>query len=313
MLSVALPLHIVAEGVQVHPRLSPARAHRHAALKMPVAHAGHGHASLHAVAHAPHARAKYHAVPVHAVPHRAVPRGIPRAARVVVPVNETETATIDAQDQTPPRNVTLRGELANLLLAPMFGSHESLLRQNVRTGQDGLERIQDEQDIEQQVAAHKLVALPKTPGLTVDPRLTTNRRYTRPWTAKFLKDLAAAHLERFGAAIQVNSAVRTVEFQKRLVHTNGNAAPADGDNASPHLMGATVDLAKKGMTAAEVQWMRAYLTPLEDAGKLDVEEEFHQACFHITVYKSYAPPAKEKLEAANAKLRVAPATPPADN
>jgi hypothetical protein len=36
--------------------------------------------------------------------------------------------------------------------------------------------------------------------------------------------------------------------------------------------------------------MRAHLLPLQNSGKIDVEEEFHQACFHITVYKSYLPP-----------------------
>jgi hypothetical protein len=34
--------------------------------------------------------------------------------------------------------------------------------------------------------------------------------------------------------------------------------------------------------------MRTALLALENAGKLDVEEEFRQRCFHITVYKSYA-------------------------
>jgi hypothetical protein len=35
-------------------------------------------------------------------------------------------------------------------------------------------------------------------------------------------------------------------------------------------------------------WMRKQLAGLEAAGKIDVEEEFKQACFHITVYKNYA-------------------------
>ncbi len=35
--------------------------------------------------------------------------------------------------------------------------------------------------------------------------------------------------------------------------------------------------------------MRRRLAGLQAAGKIDVEEEFQQACFHITVYKSYAP------------------------
>jgi hypothetical protein len=75
---------------------------------------------------------------------------------------------------------------------------------------------------------------------------------------------------------------------------NGNAAPADGNIASPHLSGAAIDIAKKGLTMSEVAWMRGYLLPLQMAGKLDVEEEFYQSCFHITVYKSYAPPAGPK-------------------
>ena len=68
---------------------------------------------------------------------------------------------------------------------------------------------------------------------------------------------------------------------------NGNATAAEGDIASPHLTGATIDIAKQGMTRQEIGWMRAWLLPLEKAGKIDVEEEFQQSCFHITVYKSY--------------------------
>jgi hypothetical protein len=83
-----------------------------------------------------------------------------------------------------------------------------------------------------------------------------------------------------------------VEYQKRLMHTNGNAAPAEGDLVSPHLTGATIDSAKKGLSRAEMAWMRERLADLEATGKIDVEEEFKQACFHITVYKNYAPAGK---------------------
>ena len=47
--------------------------------------------------------------------------------------------------------------------------------------------------------------------------------------------------------------------------------------------------------------MRAYLLPLEVAGKIDVEEEFEQACFHITVYKDYAPLYAPLVETATAR------------
>ncbi len=68
---------------------------------------------------------------------------------------------------------------------------------------------------------------------------------------------------------------------------NGNAAAAEGDVASPHLTGATIDIAKSGLTRSEIYWMRNRLSVLQNEGKIDVEEEFRQACFHITVYKSY--------------------------
>jgi hypothetical protein len=58
---------------------------------------------------------------------------------------------------------------------------------------------------------------------------------------------------------------------------------------SPHLTGATIDIAKDSLSRDEIAWMRRHLLALETAGKIDVEEEFRQACFHITVYKDYAP------------------------
>lgn len=215
-----------------------------------------------------------------------------------------------AEDQqvaayAPVREETLRGQLATLL-TPLFGSHESLVRQNQRDEQDGLARVQNDEDILRQVKRKTLVPLPVSAGLRVDERLPANRRYTRPWTATFLRDLARAHAAQFDNALQVNSAVRTVQFQKRLMRTNGNAAPAAGDNASSHLMGGTVDLAKRDMSPDELQWMRAWLWTLQQAGKIDVEEEFHQACFHIAVYKSYMPQMPERLLAANTRPRLRP-------
>jgi hypothetical protein len=126
--------------------------------------------------------------------------------------------------------------------------------------------------------------------MRADSRLPANRRYCRTWTGRFLADLARVHYERFHKPLQINSAVRTVEYQRHLLHINGNAAPAEGDVASPHLTGEAVDIAKKGLTPSEVAWMRAYLLPLQTAGKIDVEEEFQQSCFHISVYKSYVSP-----------------------
>jgi hypothetical protein len=175
------------------------------------------------------------------------------------------------------------------LPAPLRGSFASLERQNVRSeGEDGLERIQDDDDLEDRIAHSFLVPVPISADLAINQNLPEPRRYCRPWTAQFLADLAREHAAQFQRPLEVSSAVRTVAYQKKLERTNGNAAAAEGDVASPHLTGAAIDIAKTGMTRDEISWMRTSLLALENAGKLDVEEEFRQRCFHITVYRSYA-------------------------
>ena len=181
---------------------------------------------------------------------------------------------------------------------PLRGSMESLVRQNQRTEADGLERIQDDDDLIDRIIRGMLVPVPASAALTVNGNLPVNRRYCRPWTATFLSDLAHAHADQFHSPLEVSSAVRTVAYQKQLMKTNGNATAAEGDVASPHLTGATIDIAKQGMSLQEIAWMRTWLLQLENAGKIDVEEEFQQACFHITVYKNYVPPRPAQKAAA---------------
>ncbi len=171
---------------------------------------------------------------------------------------------------------------------PLRGSHESLVHQNEMAEAEGLERILDDQDLQDRIAHGSLVPVPVSNTLHINPELPENRRYCRPWTAQFLNDLAKAHTAKFAeAALEVTSAVRTVEYQRHLRTVNGNAAAADGDIASPHLTGGTIDLAKHGLSAKQIGWLRSWLLPLEQAGAIDVEEEFRQSCFHISVYKTY--------------------------
>jgi hypothetical protein len=201
-----------------------------------------------------------------------------------------KTQTVSATETIPA--VPLR--TAHFAIPPLRGSHESLVRQNEKTEAEGLERIADDTQLDQMRFHKELIAVPVSAMLRVNEGLPMNRRYCRPWTGKFLADLARVHYSRFRRPLQVNSAVRTVAFQRALIEINGNAAPAEGDIASPHLTGAAIDIGKKGLSISEVAWMRAYLLPLQSAGKIDVEEEFYQACFHITVYKNYAPAALPK-------------------
>ncbi len=192
-----------------------------------------------------------------------------------------------------------RGHL--MVPPPLFGSHENLLHQNQMADRDGLNRVRDDADLLDLRRQHKLVALPENEALQVDVRLPEDRRFSRPWTAEFLSVLANDHYAAFHQPLKVDSAVRTVEFQQRLTRRNANAAPSSGDTASPHLTGQAVDIAKRGLTITEIAWMRAYLQPLIDQGKIDVEEEFQQACFHISVYRSFVPaaPARVTLAAAH--------------
>ena len=180
-----------------------------------------------------------------------------------------------------------RGRL--IVPPPLKGSHEILVHQNEVADRDGLDRIQNDEDLLTMRNERLLVSLPANNALQIDERLPEDRRYCRPWTAQFLATVARAYYAHFHSPLQVNSAVRTVEFQQHLVHINGNAAPAEGDTASPHLTGQAIDIAKHGLSLAEIAWLRNYLLPLVQEGKVDVEEEFQQSCFHISVYRKYLP------------------------
>jgi hypothetical protein len=200
---------------------------------------------------------------------------------------ETEAAEPSALiDEPAPAH---RFQIAEATPTPLRGSHESLLRQNLRSEDEGLERIEDEDDLNYRISEGMLVPVPTSLELAINGSLPENRRYCRPWTASFLTDLSHAHASEFKAPLMVTSAVRTVEYQRKLMEVNGNAAPAEGDIASPHLTGGSIDIAKSSMSKKEIAWMRRWLLPLQDLGQIDVEEEFKQACFHITVYNTYEP------------------------
>ena len=197
--------------------------------------------------------------------------------------------------------------------SPLKGSLESLTRQNDRVEADGLERILDEEDLADRIDQKLLVPIPASQSLAVNTDLTENHRYCRPWTASFLADLAGEHAAQFHKPIIVSSAVRTVEYQQHLMHHNGNAASAEGDIVSPHLTGGTIDIAKSGMSRQELVWMRNRLLAMQTAGLIDVEEEFRQPCFHITVYKSYVNPAPGPNSAPPRATATAADTAPSEN
>lgn len=223
------------------------------------------------------------------------------ALRQSTPIEPEPVERHNYLEATPAR----RYEVAVAMPSPLKGSHESLVRQNERSEDEGLERIEDEQDLNDRIAAGVLVPVPTSGQLAINASLPLNRRYCRPWTADFLRDLSRAHAAEFDNPLMVTSAVRTVEYQKKLQEVNGNAAAAEGDIASPHLTGASIDIAKSSMSKREIAWMRRWLLAIEQSGQIDVEEEFKQACFHITVYNTYEPQPEAKPHSRHRLTRTA--------
>ena len=187
------------------------------------------------------------------------------------------------------RPIRHRRHFRSLRWNPMFRpSHESLLLQNAEVDRLELPRIQDDDELEALKARGALLLIRVSESLRLDPRLDPSRRFCRPWTRDFVEDLSQAYYHRFHQQIQVNSAVRTVKIQKRLRRHNRNAAPADGDTASSHLAGLTVDLQRRGMTREQVRWMERYLFYMKALGLVEPEEERRQWVFHIMVSGRYA-------------------------
>ena len=166
-------------------------------------------------------------------------------------------------------------------------SHESLIIQNAEIDRLDLPRIEDETELEALKADGSLLEIRAGEMLRFDPRLDPSRRYCRQWTLDFVDDLSQAYYHRFHQQIQVNSAVRTVKVQKKLRRHNRNAAPADGDTASSHLAGVTVDLQRRGMNKDQIRWMEHYLFYMKALGLVEPEEERHQWVFHIMVSGHY--------------------------
>jgi hypothetical protein len=172
---------------------------------------------------------------------------------------------------------------------PMFRpSHESLLLQNAEVDRLNLPRIQDETELEALKADGSLLEIVPGDSLRIDPRLDPSRRYCRSWTLDFVDDLSQAYYNRFHDQIQVNSAVRTVKVQRKLRRHNRNAAPWEGETASSHLAGVTVDLQRRGMSKDKIRFVERYLFYMKALGLVEPEEERRQWVFHIMVSGRYA-------------------------
>ncbi len=199
-------------------------------------------------------------------------------------------ATVRSPYRTPRRSLhrthaRVRIEHWNPVLR---GSHDSLLRQNEEIDRLKLTRINDDQQLEALELRGELVNLHESRALAIAPNIEMNRRFCRPWTRAFLEDLSQAFYAQFHQPIQVTSAVRTVDQQARLQRWNRNAAPIDGDTASSHLAGLTVDIGKSPMSRKQRAWFDQYVLKLQQLGLVEAAEERRQACYHIMVSNRYS-------------------------
>jgi hypothetical protein len=168
------------------------------------------------------------------------------------------------------------------------GSHDMLVRQNEVLDSLELPRIANDEELAVLEEAEELVPVENSASLVVAANLPENRRYCRSWTRDFVEDLGEAYYREFHRPIVVTSLVRTMDQQKKLRRYNHNAAPEEGETASTHLAGVTVDILKRGMTRAQHNWLDRYFLPLQQAGLIDPIEERRQPVFHVVVFKTYS-------------------------
>lgn len=212
-----------------------------------------------------------------------------RSLRLFLILSLLSSSPLFAASHYARTGVKSRRHVRHIYWNPVFrGSRESLIKQNEEIDRLQLPRIEDEAQLDDLILRQELVPLPASESLTVAGNLPENRRYCRPWTADFLRDMGQAYYQQFHAPLQVTSAVRTVEVQHKLRRHNRNAAPETGETASSHLAGLTVDILKRGMSKQQKRWMDDYMLPLKAMGLIEPEEERRQPVFHVMVSQRYA-------------------------
>jgi hypothetical protein len=163
-------------------------------------------------------------------------------------------------------------------------SHQNLVAQNSEVVRLGLERFADNRALDAAVERGQLSPLETSATLVFDRRVPKERRYARPWVVAFIERLSVEYYAVYGKPLKVNSAVRTVEFQRRLRRWNSNAAPATGDIQSVHTAGLAVDLQRRGLSRAQLRFLQLRLLVAQARNQVIVEEEIRRnACIHVVV------------------------------
>lgn len=193
-----------------------------------------------------------------------------------------------------PLSATLEGREEKKPETSLEGSTESLIWQNYKLDLEGLERFRDDRHMKEAVDAGTLVSIPFGQCLVSDSRLDSRWHFVLVRVASLLERFSQAVCPEVGKPVKVNSAVRHVPRQLQLIfgsilnEANYNAAPVSGPRASPHLTGASVDIAVLGMPKGFIELAGRILLDLEDAGLIDATLETEaQYVLHVTVFREY--------------------------
>lgn len=169
------------------------------------------------------------------------------------------------------------------------GSRKFLALQNAKIDELCIRRVADDHDLAELIQSGELVPIITGEMIAIDKRLDPKWRYVHPYVNQFLTDLIssdlyAAYFKKFHKPIWITSAVRTVEYQKRLQKINRNAAAPLGPLASLHTAGVAIDIGKKKLGVSGAHFMRRYLCSLKKTRFIEVVEERYQAVFHVVVF-----------------------------
>ena len=151
---------------------------------------------------------------------------------------------------------------------------DSVPAENRSADAAGLKRYNDRREIIADTERGVLARIP------CSRKVPAYRRVALPDTVGFFGQLDADYLAATGRGLNIDSAIRSRDDQRRLRKSNRNATEVDGERASSHERGTTFDLSKR-MTRAQYRWLLWRLAYYKLIGRILVIEE--KSCIHIFV------------------------------
>lgn len=186
-----------------------------------------------------------------------------------------------------PALVRLRRGILPLAPSPLRARAGNLRRENAAATRDNLSRLRSHRTLARFRRARLIVALPASTRAYDVVGVPASLRVARPWTKRFIEQLAAAKHLLFGTRLRITSLTRTTARQEALIAANVNAAPVRGPMRSTHLTGGAVDISKRQLSELEINWLRTVLQRLTADALVHAIEEFNEPHFHVLVRRRY--------------------------